>query len=491
VASPSEGASRRLRRLPQAIPVILAGLFVALVLLFYPFRFVFELDPDEGIQLMKAMLHASGLTLYGQIYSDQPPLFTILLSGLIRLFGAKVLPARLAVLGFSTVLLVAAGEQVRRTWGWAHAATAVAFLALIPAYLQLSASVMVGLPAISVAVLSLLCLTIWHAHGRTAWLILAAALLAASVMIKLFTVVLAPAVFAGVLLIPHGAARARLRWADAGLWSLVFAGVLAVLALLGVGPAHLGQLVETHLGAQGIAYFAGETLVRHTRDLWPLFGLAVIGVGMCVTRRVWTSLYFGAWLVLAGVLLALNTPVWYHQQLLVAVPGAVLAGIGLAEAIQLALRRGERRRGAILLGLVAIGLAALYLAWAVPRFVSKLHPDMPNLVPGAALTAREYDLLTLVDYFDPDGQLLITDRPMFSFRSRRELPPELANLSQKVLRGGVVTEAQIIEMIENRAAPVVLLGRFDLPEVQAYLKQHYDQVYGYIDLRLFVRNPSE
>jgi 4-amino-4-deoxy-L-arabinose transferase-like glycosyltransferase len=491
VASSSEGAARRLRRLLQAIPAILVGLFVALVLLFYPFRFVFEIDPDEGIQLVKAMLHAGGLTLYGQIYSDQPPLFTILLSGLIRLFGAKVLPARLAVLGFSTVLLLAASEQVRRTWGWAPAAATVVFLALVPAYVPLSVSVMVGLPAISVAALSLLCLTIWHAHGRTAWLVLAGALLAASVMIKLFTVVLAPAVFAGVLLIPHGATRARLRWADAGLWSLVFAGCLAALALLVVGPAHLGQLVETHLGAQGIAYFAGETLVRHVRDLWPLFGLAAIGIGMCIYRRVWTSLYFGAWLVLAGVLLALNTPVWYHQQLLVAVPGAVLAGIGLAEPIRLALRRGGRRGGLILLGFLAAGLAALYLAWAVPRFVSKLRPGVPNLAPGIALSAREYDLLTLVDYFDPDGQLLITDRPMFAFRSRRELPPELANLSQKVLRGGVVTEAQIIEMIEDRAAPVVLLGRFDLPEVGAHLKQHYHQVYGYIDLRLFVRNPSE
>lgn len=492
-ARQSRASSRWAQLTLQAVPVLLVVVFALTVLLFFPFRFAFELDPDEGIQLMKALLHAGGKSLYGQIYSDQPPLFTVLLSGLVHVFGAKVLPARLAVLGFSLVSLASAAEHLRRTWGWTHGAAAVVLMALIPAYIQLSVSVMVGLPAISLAMLSLLSLTVWHERSRPLLLILAAALLAVSTMVKLFTVVLVPAVLVGVLAIPAGesdpAGRrfGALRWKAAGLWAAVFVGVLSVLVLGWVGPTHLGQLVETHLGVQGIAYFAGETLMRHTRDLWPLFLLAAIGVGISIHRKVWTSLYYAAWVVLAGVLLAVNTPVWYHQQLLVAIPASVLAGIGLVEPAHLALRGQRGRWGLGLLALAAAGLAAMYVIWAGPRFLGKLRADMPNLVAGAAMDAREYDLLTLIEYFDPGGSLLITDRPMFAFRSRRDLPPGMANLSQKVLRSGVVTEGQIIEIIRESEAPVVLLGRFDLPEVEAYLKPGYDQVYGYVDLRLFVR----
>jgi len=325
------------------------------------------------------------------------------------------------------------------------------------------------------------------------WLILAAALLAVSTMVKLFTVVLAPAVVFGLLVIPvgnrsaSGVRRPAMGWRPAALWSATFIGVLTVLILGWVGPSHLGQLVETHLGAQGIAYFANETLLRHIRDLWPLFLLAAIGAGISLYRRAWTSLYLAAWVVLAGALLAVNKPVWYHQQLLVAVPASVLAGVGLVEPVRLALRREGRRWGMALLALASVGLAIVYLVWAGPRLAGRLRPDLPNLTPGAALETREYDLLTLIEYFDPGGSQLITDRPMFAFRSRRDLPPALANLSQKVLRGGVVTEQQVIEMIRVREAPIVLLGRFDLPEVVTYLEARYDQVYGYVDLRLFVK----
>lgn len=53
-------SSRWAQLTPQAVPVLLVVLFALTVLLFFPFRFAFELDPDEGIQLMKAFLHAAG-----------------------------------------------------------------------------------------------------------------------------------------------------------------------------------------------------------------------------------------------------------------------------------------------------------------------------------------------------------------------------------------------------------------------------------------------
>ncbi|MCJ7512216.1 MAG: glycosyltransferase family 39 protein [Anaerolineales bacterium] len=486
-------SSRWAQLTPQAVPVLLVVLFALTVLLFFPFRFAFELDPDEGIQLMKAFLHAAGHPLYSQVYSDQPPLFTLLLSSLIKAFGAKVLPARLAVLFFSIILLTSAAEHLRQMWSWKHSAAAVVLLVLVPTYAQLSVSVMVGLPAISLAMLSVLFLTLWHKRPRPYWLVLSALALAASVMVKLFTVVLVPALVAGLLAIPRpngaevGGWRGGSRGRAASLWSAVFVGMLGILVTGLVGLPQIGQLVETHLGVRGIAYFEAETLLRHTRDLWPVFLLALIGTAFSVRRKAWPTLYFAAWVVLGGVLLAVSTPVWYHQPLLVAAPACVLAGVAVIEPLRGVPWRARGRWGAKLLALGVWGTLGVYLLWAGPRFIGKLRADMPNLQAGASPQTREFDLLTLIEYFDPDGGFLITDRPMFAFRSRREIPPELANLSQKVLRSGVVSEQRIIDLIRTSESPLVLLARFELPEVEDYLGSRYDQVYGYVELRLFVK----
>jgi len=79
--------------------------FLVLMLGFYPFRATFEMDLDEGVNLMKGMLVVRGYTLYSQIWSDQPPLFTHMLAVLFRLVGFEVNAARVMVLILSGVLL--------------------------------------------------------------------------------------------------------------------------------------------------------------------------------------------------------------------------------------------------------------------------------------------------------------------------------------------------------------------------------------------------
>ncbi len=87
------------------LPVSLMFIFIAFMLLFFPFRDKFQFDGDEGINLMKAMLMLRGYPLYNQIWSDQPPLLTYLLAIVFRVFGFEVNVARLTVLLLSSVLL--------------------------------------------------------------------------------------------------------------------------------------------------------------------------------------------------------------------------------------------------------------------------------------------------------------------------------------------------------------------------------------------------
>lgn len=60
---------------------------VVFVLLKTPFLREFQFDNDEGINLMKALLFERGFSLYDEIWSDQPPVFTVLLAWWFKIFG--------------------------------------------------------------------------------------------------------------------------------------------------------------------------------------------------------------------------------------------------------------------------------------------------------------------------------------------------------------------------------------------------------------------
>jgi len=66
---------------------------------------------------MKASLVMKGYPLYEQIWSDQPPLLTYILVGVMRLFGTQVNTARSLLLLLSSVLLLACFHILRRVWG--------------------------------------------------------------------------------------------------------------------------------------------------------------------------------------------------------------------------------------------------------------------------------------------------------------------------------------------------------------------------------------
>ena len=74
----------------------------------------FELNPDEGGNLMKALLVGRGHPLYLETWSDQPPLFTHALVLLFKLTGPSVESGRLLVVLSSGLLLW--GSSSMRVW---------------------------------------------------------------------------------------------------------------------------------------------------------------------------------------------------------------------------------------------------------------------------------------------------------------------------------------------------------------------------------------
>ena len=476
------------------LPVSLPLIFIAVTLLFFPFRDKFQFDGDEGIELMKAMLVLRGYPLYSQVWSDQPPLLTHFIVAVFRLFGLQVNITRLAVLLLSAVLFWACCQFLRSVSGRASAVAGALLIVLLPFYLPLSVAVMAGLPSLAFAMLSLLALGAWHRRRGWIWLVLSALALSVSILIKLFTAFLIPIILIGILLAEISRLRRNVRLRGllrpGLLWAGTFAAVTLALAFGLVGLGNLPQLYQSHMGASAAIRREIFTINYHLGDSVPLLALASLGVLYTLLRKRWLALYLVAWMGIAYLLLARLTPVWYHHQLLVTIPAAMLAGIAVGEAFrsmpEIIQKRDIRDHYSLL---AALSLAALGLV---------LYDQVPDILPGLESGANRVDaplraspikedVYRFVEVYAPETRWMVTDMPIFAFRFKLLVPPNLSAISAKRLKSDLLGEEELRKTIHAYQPEQVLL-RAKLPNLDSYLRQRYQLVYTRRDVDLYIRN---
>lgn len=479
------------------LPILIALIFLVFTFSYYPFREKLQYDADEGLNLMRSMLVSLGHPLYSEVSSDQPPLFNQILGLLFRVVGFEVNPARLLVLLFSTVLVWACAQFLQLVWGKLAAILFLPLVIMAPEYLRLSTSVMIGVPSIALAAVSMLFVSVWHQNRKVVWLALSGFALALSVLIKLFTGFLVPLFLAGIIASAHFDKRDEgFSWKmfqPALIWIICFAGLAILLGLVLVGPQNVWLIVFPHLAAPVTESLEGDryTINAHLQAAVPLLFLGLFGVLFSVYKRNWLALYPLAWAVLAYVLFSFYSPVFYHHQLLITVPAAVLAAAGVGEGI-LALVRlrvpSHFVRFQTLLGAGALIGFVLISAHYLPVLDRELL-DSPRITGFSLKTTpwRLRVLSTMNEYIDRT-HWIVTDTPMYAFRVHRPVPPNLATFSAKRLATGSLTEQDILAAMREYQPEQVLMARFTIPALEAYLQENYTLILTEEFFRLFIRN---
>jgi len=479
------------------VSLLPALIFLAVLVLFYPYREAFQRDSDEGVNLMKAYMVHLGYPLYDEIWSDQPPLLTIAIRVLIDLFGNSVGLIRTLVLLVSSLTFLAVYHILRIRRGTAYAILGAVILFLHPTYVRLSTSIMVGAPAIAFAFLSMFFLLFWHRDRSYPALVLSAFALAISVGIKLFTGLLGVIIVGGLLLAEYvrtagQAPSNRLRVVKPPvIWGLVFsAGVLSILIFI-VGIENASQLAGSHLSGIALEQYQREefTINYHLRNLLPTFFLAGIGTYLCVRAKDWYFLYFAIWSAVSYVSLLNHAPVWYHHQLLVSAPAAVLAAIAAGHMFK-QLPEAAWKNGSFKLFLaILIGIILLFFDLRIPGFIRQFR-----LVPAGfpstelALTTQEEILLGRVSALQSETSWFLTDLPIYAFRIGLPVPPDLAALTMKRFHSGELTEEEMIAAVFRYTPEQVLLGRTAYPQVEAALETDYVLIEQFGDrVRYYVR----
>jgi 4-amino-4-deoxy-L-arabinose transferase-like glycosyltransferase len=336
-----------------------------------------------------------------------------------------MLVAVLAALG-----ALALAALVRRLAGRVAAALAAALLVTLPHYQTLGRQLLIGLPALAVA-LAALALAFWLADGRrgAGGAFLAGLVFGASLLIKPLTAPMLLPLALWCLLPPDWPATRRLRWRR-GLWLAVGIALPAAAALAYYGSrAMAGQIVGTLLGArEGQDYTLGSNLAeigvylaadRWGLAYWGLPALAALGLGeLWAARRRRELLVLAAWLLAAFAALALHTPLRGHEMILLMPPLLACGAMGIDAAVRLAgaRRPAGGRRFLAAAGAMATVVAVLGTIGAVRADVQVRAEEM-----AAALPADDARILALLAE-TPAGSTIIVDDPMLAFESQRTIP---------------------------------------------------------------------
>ena len=498
-----------MKKLP--LHLLIPVLFIAFVILAIPFGKLFEFDSDEGINIMKSLLYSEGFSLYKDIWSDQPPLFTFILSGWFKIWGESIFAARSLVLLFSALLVWCFYQILRRDLGIFSALAGVLILVNSHYYIQLSVSVMIGMPCIALGVLAVYFLAeARHSHRKRRFLIVISGfVLALSLQIKLLTIFLIPLLCLQIADFSTNHFSRKLL--NIYQWLLTIVVTYLSISLF-FGSLTFKQLLQPHLSARNTV-----EIFSNYHNLLPLlermFGqdylfylLAMMGTIIILTTRNKSGLFPLAWLGSVCLLLANHHPVWYHHYLLISLPLAWLAAYGVNSLEKLWQNLRQRSKHFYTKGLSVIYVPTITKKRSISR--TKLSPLIISILVAllslGSVALESYRFWNKQDYFQKrlmrtghnDRQTVVnlilqhkeqtkwifTDKPIYAFYGELKVPPEIAVLSLKRVLTGTITKEEMLEIIKNYQPEQILLTKFrytlrDHPPTKEYLERHYVKVY--------------
>lgn len=442
------------------------------------------LDGDEGLNLMKVSLSSAGFELYRDIWSDQPPFFTLFLRGWFEFFSLSLTTARYAVVFFASLLVWSLYTSVRLLQGMLASVVCVTFLLLSTGFFTYSVSIMIGMPALALSSLGILSAIVSVQGRKDQWAFVSGMFIAFAVLTKLFGVfAMLPCVLCFLLLDQHPWKERR---RTIGSW--ILGGILAgsVIAIAGAPYifSEVHQLLDSHLGVQSIPMLTGWRRLAQLLERETFFvALATFGFATSVLRndrRIWIP---AAWLAAGVVFVVRHNPVWEHHILLLTIPGAWLAGVGVSNASTIASEISSRRVrafsqsaiiGTLLIAFMLIGERGTRLFQFVLREGYSVHTPLVQVM-------KRYSHRTKV---------VFSDLPVYPFLAGLRMDPRLGVMSEKRLRSGVLEQREILALIKHNRPEQILLGRF--PKLRKHIIREtsgeYHPVYQRRGYLLLIRN---
>ena len=460
---------------------------------------------DEGIRVEQLFLMSAGYRPFRDIFAAQGPLLLDLLHPWFVLFGQDLVAARWSVGVYSLVGLGGAYWLARLVGGPLAAITATALLVLSPLYLEGSRIALAEVPALAPATFAIGAAIVYARGGSRRWLMACGALLAVSLLVKPIT--LAAGVPVGLAVLSRWRFGLRTMLLD-GLLLGALVALIGVVVVIGVGLAGVfDQIVAYRLesrGSEGWSIWKNRVALARALSFEPA-ALPWLGVGaglLLLARRWIDAALVVAWAVASVALLLMYSPLHGKHAVVMIPPIAVLAGVGVGQAVRL-LRGGSPLP---IRALVAAGLAVL-LGWYATG-APALAAQSGQLLKVTADTdvdpaVEQYaDAVAVIRTLTAPTEFVVTDHPYLTFLAGRLVPPLLVDTSRSRIRSRSLRGAEAIAQATPYDPALVVLWADrlrGLSEFKRWVEEHYRLVKVYnrrndLDRSIYIpetRHPGE
>ncbi len=463
----------------------LLTLFLALQC-FLPLRTAILIGSDEGFEVAKANLCLKGYRLYTDIWNDQPPLHTLLLTETMRHLSSTMLGPRLLTSVFAVLLLAAVFVLCWRLSGSRVAALATGLLLASPGFLLLGSSCMLEIPALAPTMAALCVLALGNRSKWPVAEVLAGASLGIALEIKIISLVLLPLV---ALLVwinqrqdPSPERSLTKRLVVLSVCLVLSTCAADLLASHGAYLAHFQQSWTSHFGGtKTLEYgspddhrFNWAALLRN----WDVTLPAMLGVVVCARRasRALPAAVPLTWLAYSLLVFGLHRPWWNYYYVHTAIPLCWCAAIGV-DAVWAEAHWPQQKLWCVVLALYAQFAGV----WMVGRLYLEAYSVRHSPQTYACLFLKE------MERYRPQAHWLYTEQPVYSFHSGIPLPPDLAVVMLKRYWSGEMTSARLTEDLRSFKPELMLLRNDTKPRpFHGLLNSQYQLVYMDADNLLYV-----
>ncbi|MBP0022021.1 MAG: glycosyltransferase family 39 protein [Cyanobacteria bacterium SBLK] len=438
-------------------------------------------DPDEGLNLMKAVLYSEGFSLYRETWSDQPPIFTIVLSTWLDIFGRSVYAARVLVLLFSAVLLWSFYQIIKYFRGYSAAISGSLILIFLSnLYLKLSISVMIGLPSLALAFVSMYIL-IWYSksnkNARKVCLFSSALIMSISFQIKLTSVLLVPSIITWIIYCRANSIKLKKEvfisiLSDLFIW---FFSLVSTYFILGFSLKSLNyeQLWQSHK-VDSNTIINLDVLWKVFNDHRVLTALMIVGLITILIEKYWEAIIPLIWFVIAIIFLTKHSPIWFHHYIFIFIPMAWIASYSMAGIVAFYQRKNWKRHfqnlhiKVIFLPVISI-LLLFYGVFKIPSLIPKIDENKQQVIA-----------IEILKQHKKSNQWVFVDEPIIAFNANLLVPPELAVMSAKRFASGQIDFHDIPLILARYQPDQILLSRFvgkalNNDSFKSYLKENYSK----------------
>ncbi|BAU04306.1 ArnT family glycosyltransferase [Fischerella sp. NIES-3754] len=471
----------KLKNILLQLSLILLFMSLVIAIRFEPMTQTFQFDYDEGFNLMKAVLYSKGFSLYSQIWNDQPPLFTLILSKWLNLFGHSIFATRLLTLLFSAILIWCFYQIVFFELGHFPAIVATFFLFTSWLYIRLSISVMIGIPSLALAMLAIYFLYRYKQNYYKIYLILSGGCLALSLQTKLFTVFLIPLILLHILDFCSKTKEIKNNrlffFKSISLWLISLGLIYSLLGILYQQFWNQEQLLLTHLKQPPdyrVENFNNLQYLNYMihQDYDYIF-LADIGIWAIISQKQKKGLLPLTWLITATLILLKHQPLWYHYYPLLAIPICWLAAYGVCLLYNLFSQNIQKN-------FQIINIKKLILpASLVVILISLIIITPPN--PRGSVP-KNLELMQMILKYKSLTNWVFTDNPMYAFYNDLIVPPEIAVISYKRINSGDLTFAEMLAILNKYHPEQIILTRWTTQiksdkNLMNYINNNYSLTY--------------